>query len=434
MLNVRDFGAVGDGIALDTAALQKAFEQGSSTGETVFFPAGIYRAGTLHLSSHLHIKLGNGAVLKVSEDIADFSEDTRQLPGALRFYFLWGADAEDIRISGSGTIDGSGFAFWENHYFNGQPLDGPIADDPLSYQVLVPKAQRPCPIYCENCRNLLFRDFTMIDSACYTLWCLGCTDGLIENLKVRNPRNGPNSDVLDLDCCTHFTVRNCDLYAGDDCVALKSDGARLGRMQPCERITVEDCRLVSATCAIRLGYEGDAPIRDCTFRNIEITDTRHGIDIQSVAPGSECKSSVIITGTPISDIRFENIVMRNTARAFFFWAGNIAEARTYAAEISNLTFRNIDAEVLDGSFIGSVDGIAIHDLTFEKVKLAQTRELPPAEADFLPSHWGERGFGAALVLRRVENVLWKEDCILSSTGKTPRMIQFESKRISGLDN
>lgn len=423
MVSVRDFNACGDGKTLDTAAVQKAIDYGAERGEKVVLPSGVYRCGTLFLRSNLHLELAEGAVLKGSGDIADYIRDTRVNARTLRFYFLWGKNIENVRISGTGTIDGSGRSFWEDIYFSGRVDDGTISCDPQEYDVLKPKSARPCVIYCENCRNLEFTGFTIVNSPSYTVWCLGCSKGVIEKLTVRNPRNGPNTDVMDIDCSQDFIIRKCDLAAGDDCIALKSDVSRLGRYAACEKITVEDCRLESATCAIRIGYEGDGPIRNCVFRDLEIINTRQGIDILSVAPGKG-PSTEIITGTPVNNIRFENITMRNTAIAIFIWAGNLEGTTTYAAAIHDLTFRNIDAETLDGSYIGSRSGSLIRNLRFENFKMTVARELhEETNADFLPSHWGGRDFGAALWLRGVDDVAFDRDSEINVPGNVPKIFQ-----------
>ena len=109
-------------------------------------------------------------------------------------------------------------------------------------------------------------------------------------------------------------------------------------MEACENIIVENCRLSSSTCAIRIGYEGDAPIRNLSFKNLEIVDSRHGIDILSIVPISKLR---IDHGTPMDHFQFEDIRMTNVGQAFFLWAGNEPPRKGYNGHMRNFVFKNI---------------------------------------------------------------------------------------------
>ena len=116
MINVRDFGAVGDGVVLDSPAIQAAInaakEQG---GGTVTVPAGRYRCGTLVLASHLELNLQAGAVIQGSHDIADYIYDeTKKTAGKdhHKRHLVAAHDCDYVSITGRGMIDGQGPAFW----------------------------------------------------------------------------------------------------------------------------------------------------------------------------------------------------------------------------------------------------------------------------------------------------------------------------------
>ena len=106
VINVVDYGAVGDGTTLNTAALQQAIAAcAKQGGGTVLVPAGTYRIGPLQLQSHVTLQLEAGAILRASESIEDHRAGgrSRALIGAQK--------AENIGICGRGTIDGRGTAF-----------------------------------------------------------------------------------------------------------------------------------------------------------------------------------------------------------------------------------------------------------------------------------------------------------------------------------
>src|SRR5690348_11786585 len=72
VFNVRDFGAKGDGITFDTAAIQKALDACATSGGTVEFPSGTYLSKPLKLHSKTTVRLDAGARLQASTNQNDF--------------------------------------------------------------------------------------------------------------------------------------------------------------------------------------------------------------------------------------------------------------------------------------------------------------------------------------------------------------------------
>lgn len=426
MLNIRQLGAVGDGETLETTTIQNAIDLAAKEGKTLLFPPGIYKTGTLFLRSGTSIELQENAVIQASDNIDDYVEDIAKIKKSLRFYLFWAKDASDVAIRGKGLIDGAGRAFWQDISFSGTHIDNFPPLGPLHYEVLKPKDKRPCVIYCENTTNITLDGFTIRHSPSYTVWLLGCSNAMIQNLTIRNQRFGPNTDALDIDCSDNVTIQNCDIDAGDDCVAIKSDAHRLGKAKPCENIIVKNCKFVTATCAIRVGYEGDAPIRNCTFSNLDIQDTRHAIDIISIAPG-ELPFTKIVTGTPISDLTFENIKLTNVAKAIFCWAGNVEGVDTYNSSITNIRFKNIKGDVLESSsFISARTDCAITDITLEDISLTLDRTLPSIGDDFIPSHWGGQSFNALMTIKNAGNFTFKNVLLNTKSNPALRVIKVKS--------
>ncbi|MBR2438699.1 MAG: right-handed parallel beta-helix repeat-containing protein [Lentisphaeria bacterium] len=412
LITARQMGAAGDGSTDDTAAIAKGIETiRKNGGGTLFFEPGTYLSGTQRLCSNMELQLGPGAILKALPDISAYETDKTVPEVSLRHYLLHLDHLENVTISGPGTIDGSGPAFWEREYLvkNVPPLkDGEeppdnIPDPIWKYYVLKPKKERIVTIYATGCSNLIFRDFQIHDAAAYTIWLIGSEFISIRNLHVHNRRSGPNTDILDIDCCRKVRISDCYLAAGDDSIALKSDPSRTGTDFACEDITVTNCVLTSATCGIRIGYEGDAPIRDCVFSNLTICNTNTGINMLSV--NAPCQFAKLDKGTPIERLLFQNITMRNVGRVFFLWAGNQYPEHDYQGYIKDIRFSGIYAEGCTTSWIGSEFNNAISDITMEDVKI-RIKECLDAEPEkdpvAVPGIWGGQRRAGALVLRGIK--------------------------------
>lgn len=403
--NLADFGAKGDGITLNTNAFAAAMNAvRNAGGGTLLIPPGRWKTGTVALVSDLTLVIARGAAVIGSESPDDYRHDATIRYHRESFYLFEGIGVANVEITGGGAILGNGPAFWEDEFFRDWNREGKHG---LPYPCLRrPKARRPhAVIYFSDSNRLRIGNLAIFDAPTYTIWLVGCEDAVIEGLTVRNDRHGPNTDVLDLDCSRRVRISNCDFSAGDDCIALKSDPNRTGTGFACENITVSNCVLSSVTCAVRIGYEGDAPIRDCVFSNLTIHDTRMGLDILSIRPHIDTMH--IKRGTPIDRIIFNGITMRNVLQPFFIWAGNELPESGYAGHIRDLLFRDIYADATAGSFIGANIPGAIADITFEQVVLRRRDahpELPP-DGDVFPSHWGgARNSGALLRVEHAERL------------------------------
>lgn len=414
LISVRQMGAAGDGVTNDTAAIARGIELiRKKGGGTLFFEPGIYLSGTQRLCSNMELQLGPGAILKALPDISVYETDLSVPEVSLRHYLLHLDHLENVTISGPGTIDGSGPAFWEREYLvktvpplqDGEEPPDNIPDPIWKYYVLKPKKERIVTIYASGCSNLIFRDFRISDAAAYTIWLIGSEFISIRNLHVHNRRSGPNTDILDIDCCRKVRISDCYLAAGDDSIALKSDPSRTGTEFACEDITVTNCVLMSSTCGIRIGYEGDAPIRDCVFSNLTISNTNTGINMLSV--NSPCPFAKLEKGTPIERLLFQNITMRNVGRAFFLWAGKQFPEHDFEGCIKDIRFSGIYAEGCTTSWIGSDIHNAISDIVMEDVKI-RIRECldvePEKDPVAVPGIWGGQYRAGALVLRDIHQL------------------------------
>ena len=362
VFDVRRYGAAGDGRVLDTRPLQAAIDSCQAAGGgVVFCPPGTYLIGTIELKSNVELHLSAGSKLKASTKRAHY----RSIGfGRLETeHLVMAKNSSNIAITGQGTIDGSGSVFFER--VPGQ-------------QRLRARAWRPFHMLTFiRCNNLLIRDVHLIDSPCYTIWPLGCALVRIQGVTIKSNRWGPNTDGIDPDCCRDVFISDCSIDCGDDAIALKSDTYNLGRPAACENVTVTNCVLRTTCCGIRIGYEGDGPIRNCTFSNLVMHDTRTGVNM--LVPGKVHQTSGtlslhILHGPSIENINFSNLIL-DTKIAFYLWIGDEAAK---PGGIRNISIADVSAKTEDGCYIGGARKNWINDLRLSNVALTITGKLSPS--------------------------------------------------------
>lgn len=363
MVNVRDFGAAGDGKTLDTAAIQKAVD----SGKTVRFPAGIYLTGTIYLRSGGGIHLEKDAVILGSNDKNQYNANEfapqnwwsvkEKASGA---HLIVGLNVRDISITGSGSIDGNARSIFnkvvtgnDRHYY-----DRP--DWRPSQMIWI----------CDS-RNIKVDGVTMKDAPYWNCFFYGCEDVEISNVTIRADRAVRNTDGLDIDTCKNVSITNCDIYTGDDSIAVRADGdpgnrksgGILSRENVCENINVSNCRLSSTTCAIRLGV-GSGTIRNCKFSGLDIYETRTGVCLCASYSGDKyCE----IYNISVKDVKFDGLA------AFWYyndWSGHFDTNN--GRFCYNISVDNFCGRQTNGSLIVGNAGYGLRNLSFTNVQLEQT--------------------------------------------------------------
>jgi hypothetical protein len=323
--DVKAHGAVGDGKALDTAAIQKSIDAAAAAkGGRVVFPPGKYLSGTIRLKSHVTLHLEKGATLLGSTDLSHYQR--------LNFLALVMADnQEKVGISGQGVIDGQGKVIAEALISPIKPGKYPDAGE----------AKRPVILNFRNCRGVTVRDVTLRESACWVQLYRDCDRVHIENITVRTMAATTN-DGLDIDGCSNVVIRGCDIDSEDDAICLKS------HRRFCENVLIENCRIRSSCNALKFGTASFKGFRNITVRNLEIYDTYlSGITLQ------------IVDGGLMENVNISNVKMTKTNNPIFIRLGH----------------RNTKAPV------GSIKGVTISNVT------AEIPNRPRSEMNKFPSYW-----------------------------------------------
>lgn len=254
-LNVRAFGATGDGATKDTAAFQKALDAcAAAGGGEVVVPAGNYLIGSIELKSSTTLRIEKDATLLGSPDLGDYPIVKARWEGR------W-VDAHRALISASQA----------SHIAVVGP--GRIAGNPALGGRQMPR--RPCVIEPINCTNVLLEGFTAMQRQMWTTHPTCCENVVVRNVTIRSI--GGNSDGVDIDSCKHVLIEGCDISSGDDCIALKSgrglEGYRAAR--PTEDVLIRNCTLADNIFAcIGVGSETSGGIRGVRIEHCKFTQAR----------------------------------------------------------------------------------------------------------------------------------------------------------------
>lgn len=378
MQNILDFGAIGDGITVNTNAIQQAIDQGGM----VYIPQGVFVTGTLHLKSHGGLFLDKGAVLKASHhredyNAVDYCPQNAAFPqeSMVGTHLISAVEQEDITIDGYGTIDGDSH-FWVNEQYKEDYCDF-YGHPPLS-------VNRPGQmVYFTECRNIQVRGIELLHSPFWHLFFHGCETVQVSNLRIFGERKQWVNDGIDIDCCSNVTITNCIIDTGDDAITLRANGFRLkNNNNICEKVVVSNCVLTSyLDYGIRIGV-GNGIVRDCLFSNITIDNSLNGIGITCrylANPNS---------GVSVENIRFQNLSIRaHCAFELKTSSSNTHPPFERPIYMRNLHFQNICAYYDRPAYLLGFDGSMVNNIIFTDIDLHMAKEN--SENDRYPCNWGD---------------------------------------------
>lgn len=403
--SILDFGAVGDGRTLNTAAIQRAIDT-CGAGECVLIPAGIYRSGALFLHSSMTLRLAEGALLLGSEDTADYpvlpyafegrkggsyasllnTIDMREACPADAWYETGYITApekrlHDLVIEGSGIIDASGAALFrreldENQGFRGRALA------------------------LRNVDGLTLRGVTVRNAPAWCVHLMFCTHVFVEGVTIRT-KYAPtgekygvfNGDGLDPDSCRDVIIRGCVIESQDDCIALKSGRDAWGREigVPTENVRIERCTFRYGF-GVAMGSEMSGGIRHVTVQDCTFEDTYSLASVK--APRGR--------GAFIEDVTYERITHFNHSlehRDCRWFRGAIYIDQFYSHEaydpdapqpidedtpvIRHIVLRDIRSETLAGNaiFLQGLPERHLDGVVLENVRARGLTGLTIANAD-----------------------------------------------------
>jgi len=436
LFDIRTYGAVGDGKAVDTPAINKAIEAAAAAGGgTVLFPAGTWLCFSIRLKSHVDLYLSQGATILAAAsplpgqttgynggtyDAAEPNTawDAYQDYGHNHWHnsLLWGEDIHDLSITGPGLIYGKGLSFGAGP---GRPPGAPPRPPrPAGAPVrqFTPRKRGDYPMYqaeqpgvgnkaiaLKNCHNVIFRDFSILKGGHFGMLLTGVDNLTIDNLKIDTDRDG-----MDIDCCQNVRVSNCTVNSPwDDGICPKSSYA-LGYARATENVTITNCYVtgtyelgtvldgtwkkfaaderVYRTGRIKCGTESNGGFKNITISNC-VFDGCHGLALES-EDGALCE-----------DIAISNITQRDVYESpIFFRLGARLRGPKESTKVGtmqrivvdNFVSYNNDSRVC--SILSGIPGYEIKDVKMSNIYIqhkggdfaSQVGIVPPENVEKYP--------------------------------------------------
>nr|WP_320057706.1 glycoside hydrolase family 28 protein [uncultured Bacteroides sp.] len=341
-VNILNFGAKGDGITLNTQAINNAIKDvNAKGGGKVVIPEGLWLTGPIELLSNVNLYTEQNALVIFSDDFNAYpiiqtsfeGLETRRCQSPIS-----ARNAENIAITGYGSFDGSGDAWrpvkkdkltaaqWDKLVKSGGVLDGakkiwyPTAgslkgalacknfnnpegiETDAEWNEIKPWL-RPVMISIVQSKKVLLQGITFKNSPSWCIHPLSCEEITIDNVKVFNPWYSQNGDALDLESCKNALIENCTFDAGDDAICLKSgkdeDGRKRG--EPCQNVLVLNNTVLHGHGGFVVGSEMSGGVKNIFVSNCTFMGTDVGLRFKSTRG----------RGGVVENIFIENINMIN---------------------------------------------------------------------------------------------------------------------------
>lgn len=377
-ISIRDFGAVGDGVTDDTAAVQNAI-YACPKGGRVLVPTGTYFLQPIVLKSNMTLDLQEGATI-----LADPCEEHYAiLPGEIqdnvtgeehqisswegtptpcRQSFLSAHHAENITILGQGTIDGNAVnsTWWVD--------------------VKNRKIGRPKLVFFNHCENVVFHGIVGKNSACWNFHPFFCKKVSFYQIAVEAPKDSPNTDGTDPESCDDVRYIGVRFSVGDDAIAIKSGKMYMGMKYktPATNHLIRNCLMEYAHGAVVLGSEMSGGIKDLTVSQCMFSHTDRGMRIKTRrGRGKYC----VVDGVEFSNIRMDNVMTPLVINMYYFcdpdgkteyvWSKEKLPVDDRTPYLGSFTFRDMectDCEWAAGYFYGlteqHIESVTIENVNF----------------------------------------------------------------------
>lgn len=345
--DITKYGAVEGGTKDCTEAIGRAITAcNRAGGGRVVVPPGMFLTAAIHLQSKVNLRVSKGATLLFAQDPARYLPlvPARFEGVELMNYspFIYANGAEDIAITGEGTLDGNAddTHWWQwkrqgegrRRLFEMGEKDVPLAERRFGEGGWL----RPNFIQPRASKNVLIEGVTIVRSPMWEVTPYDCTNVIVRGVKINS--HGPNNDGCDPDSCRDVLIEDCTFDTGDDCIAIKSGRDRDGRRvaKPTENVVIRNCAMKDGHGGVTIGSEMSGGVRNVFAENCRMSSPH-------LNQALRFKTNAMRGGT-IENIHFRHIEVGEVADAvlqvdFYYEAGDKGPERPVVRniEIADLT-------------------------------------------------------------------------------------------------
>lgn len=368
-VSITEFGAVGDGITLNTKAFQNAIfylnSYADKGGAKLFVPAGQWLTGSFDLISHLTLWLDKDAVILGSTNSEDWPVVDplpsygrgRELPGARHRSLIYGRNLTDVIVTGNnGTIDGQGSIWWSK--FRNKTLNH----------------TRPHLVELINSTELLISNVTFLNSPFWTIHPVYCSNVTVQNVTILAPFGSPNTDGIDPDSSDNVCIENCYISTGDDLISIKSGwdeyGISFGR--PSTNINIHRLTGRTTSAGIAIGSEMSGGVSEVHAEDIYIFDSKSAIRIKT-SPGR----GGYVKNVYISNMTLVNVDIAIRFTGFYGEHPDDSYDPNAIPVIKRITVENVIGEnIKRAGLIQGIKGDSFVDICLSNITLNVSKKNP----------------------------------------------------------
>ena len=315
-LDVRDFGAKGDGETEDTAFLQAAILC-CPEGGRVMIPPGNYVTGPLFLKSHMTLEITEGAALLLLTDRHRFPVLPGEVPadnpqGEILLGMFEGCAVDGFTAALNG-IDVVDTAVIGEGVINGRADEGDWWVRPKEVRV----ASRGNLLYTQRCSGMLIQGLTFMNSPSWNLHPAFSEELDFIDIRIKAPWDSPNTDGFDPESCRKVRLLGAEISVGDDCIAIKSGKIGLGRKyrRPCEDLEIGWCALLDGHGGVTVGSEMAGGVKNVRAHHCYMKGNDRALRIKTRRDRGK---DGVIDGILFQDIRMDGVKMPLVINSFYF--------------------------------------------------------------------------------------------------------------------
>lgn len=443
LLDVSDFGAVGDGVKNNTLAIQAAIYC-CPAGGTVRIGKGTYLTGPVFLKSHITLLIDEGAVLLGLTD----REEYPILPGMVRrtddikkemSFTSWegnplssfaslitGQDVTDVNIIGQGVVDG-----------NAQNSDWWI-------DVRNKKgAWRPKLVELTRCSDIRIQGIKFQNSPCWSLHPYYSDSISFVDCSIYNPDNSPNTDGIDPENCSDIKIIGVKISVGDDCVALKSGKIYMAKYhyKKTENIIIRNCKFERGHGAVTIGSEIACGVCNLDVSQCIFERTDRGLRVKSRRGRGE-KS--VLANLRFSNIKMDYVQMPFTVNMFYFCDPDGHSDYVQCQEalpvdektpsVGNLTISDIECNGVNSVFVciyglpeSPVKGVYMDNINVTYLPEDERIPMCPIMMDNFPNMCGK-----GIFIKNADMITMGNINIVGSVDSEPELINVNQKKLGGV--